>query len=143
MEKPQRMPQIYGYLVCLVAVITFLICASTLIYAIIDLGDPLHAGFTPAGAPSLASYENYKMDILRSVPKDAESAKAGYLPDDQTLRAMYESAKDYKIQNNRHDSYRTIVIDGILMVLCIVLFASHWKWLRKLARNEAQNDRQA
>lgn len=97
MEKPQRMPQIYGYLVCLVAVITFLICASTLIYAIIDLGDPIHVGYTPAGAPSLASFDNYKMDILRSVPKEGESTKTAYIPDDLTLRAMYEAAKDDKI----------------------------------------------
>ena len=137
MEKPQRMAQVYGYLVCLVAVITFLICSSTLIYAVLDLGDPLHAGFTPAGTPSLASYDNYKMDILKSVPKEGESAKTGYTPDDQTLRAMYEAAKNDKIQNVRHDANRTIVIDSILIVICIGLFVTHWRWLRKLSRSEA------
>ena len=63
MEKPQRMPQIYGYLVCLVAVIPLLICASTLIYAISDLGDPIHAGFNPAGTPSLAVWLNNGLGI--------------------------------------------------------------------------------
>lgn len=134
MEKPQRMPQIYGYLVCLVAVITFLICASTLIYAIIDLGDPIHAGFP---APNLASYENYKMDILKSVPKEGES-KTSYIPDDQTLRAMFESAKDDKIQRERHEANRSIVIDSILIVICIVLFVTHWRWMRKFAKAEIQ-----
>ena len=138
MEKPQRMPQVYGYLVCLVAVITVLICASTLIYAIIDLGDPIHAGFTPAGTPSLASFDNYKMDILKSVPKEGESAKTSYLPDDQTLRAMYEAAKDDKIQRERHEAYRTIVIDSILIVICIALFVTHWRWVRKLSKAETQ-----
>lgn len=137
MDKPQRMPQVYGYLVCLVAVITVLICASTLVYAILDLGDPIHAGYTPAGTPSLASFDNYKMDILKSVPKEGESAKAAYLPDDQTLRAMYEAAKDDKIQRVRHEANRTIVIDSILIAICIVLFATHWRWMRKLSRAEA------
>lgn len=137
MEKPQRMPQIYGYLVCLVAVITVLICAATLVSAILDLGDPLHAGYTPAGTPSLASYDNYRMDILKSVPRDGESTKTAYLPDDQTLRAMYEAAKDDKIQRERHDANRTIIIDIILIVICVVLFAMHWRWMRRLAKAEA------
>ncbi len=134
MEKSQKMPQIYGYLVCLTSVITFLICASTLMYAVLDLGDPIHAGFTPAEAPSLASFDNYKMDILRSAPKEGESARASYVPDDQTLRAMYEAAKDDKIQRVRHESNRTIVIDTILIIICIALFVTHWRWMKKIAK---------
>jgi hypothetical protein len=136
MDKPQRMPQVYGYLVCLVAVITFLICASTLVYAILDLGDPIHAGFTPAGSPSLASFENYKMDILKSTPKDGEAARLAYIPDDQTLRAMYEAARNDKIQFILHESNRTIVIDAILIIICVVLFVTHWRWVRKLSKVE-------
>jgi len=136
MEKSQKMPQIYGYLVCLVAIITVLICASTLVYAILDLGDPIHAGYTPPGTPSLASFDNYKMDILKSVPKEGESAKTAYIPDDQTLHAMYEAAKDDKIQFIRHEANRTIVIDSILIVICIVLFVTHWRWMRKLSKAE-------
>jgi hypothetical protein len=137
MEKSQRMPQVYGYLVCLVAVITVLICASTLVYAVLDLGDPIHAGYTPAGSPSLASFNNYKMDILKSTPRGNDFNKAGFLPDDQTLQAMYEAAKDDKIQRIRHESNRTIVIDSILILICILLFVTHWRWMRKLAKAEA------
>ena len=137
MEKPQKMPLIYGYLVCLVAVITFLICASTLVYAVLDLGDPIHAGHRPAGSPSLASFDNYKMDMLKSLPKEGEGGKGAFVPDDQTLRAMYEAAKDDKIQTVRHEANRTIVIDIILIVICIVLFATHWRWMKKLSKAEA------
>jgi hypothetical protein len=68
MEKPHRMAQIYGYIVCLVAVITFIICLANIIPSIIDLSDPLHAGsiYGMQNSPSLASFENYKMDILKS-----------------------------------------------------------------------------
>jgi hypothetical protein len=138
MEKPQRMAQIYGYLVCLVAVITVLICVSTLLSAILDLGDPIHAGWTPPGTPSLASFDNYKADILKSAPKEAEGAKAGYVLDEQTLRAMYEAAKNDKIQGVRHESNRAIVISTILIVICVVLFVMHWRWVRKLAKADLQ-----
>jgi hypothetical protein len=137
MEKREKMPQIYGYLVCLVAVITILICASTLVFAVIDLGDPIHAGFTPGGSPSLASFDNYKMDILRSVPKGGDASKPSYIPDDQTLRAMYEAAKNDKISNVRHDANRTIVVDTILIVICVGLFITHWRWVKSLPKAEA------
>ncbi len=136
MEKPQRMAQIYGYLVCLVAIITILICVSSLVSALLDLGDPIHSVWSPP--PSLASFDNYKMDILKSVPKEGETARTAYIPDDQTLRAMYESAKNDKIQSVRHESNRMIVIDIILIVICILLFVTHWRWVRKLAKAEIQ-----
>jgi len=137
MEKPTRMPQIYGYLVCLISVITFLICISTLISAISDLGDPIHSGFTPGGTPSLASYANYKMDILKSAPKDAEPGKNAYVPDEATLHAMYDAARNDKIQFVEHEAHRTVVIDGILIVVCVALFVTHWSWMRKIGRAEA------
>jgi len=137
MSKPNQMAQVYGYLVCLVTVITFIICITTMINAVIDLGDPIHAGWTSDKQPSLASYENYKMDMLKSSQNNGEVSKGNYTPDDQTMRAMYESAKNEKIQKERHDANRTIVVDIILIVICTALFTTHWKWMRKLARAEA------
>ena len=138
MEKPHRIAQIYAYTVCVVAIITVLICVSTLVSAVLDLGDPVHAGWTPPGSPSLASFDNYKADILKSAPKDAEASKTGFALDNQTLRAMYEAAKNDKIQNVRHESYRAITISTILIVICIVLFVTHGRWARKLAKADVQ-----
>ena len=135
MEKSQKVgAQIYGYAVCLTAVITFLISITTLVNAVLDLGDPLHAGWTPPGAPSLASFENYKMDILSTIPKSEGSASASYIPDDQTLKGMFEAAKNDKIQSSRHNSIRNVMIGGILMVLSTILFITHWRWMRKIIR---------
>ena len=133
------MAQVYGYLVCLVSVITFLICTTSMINAVIDLGDPLHAGYMRENAPSLASYENYKMDMMKSSQQNGGAANSNYTPDDQTLRAMYESAKAEKINKEKHDANRTIIVSGILLAICIILFTTHWKWMRKLARSNTQN----
>lgn len=139
MEKPHRMVQIYGYSICLVSIITFLICMSTLISAIIDLSDPLHAaGWMLIGGPSLASFDNYKMDILKSTPKQDETTKAGYIPDERTLRAMYEAAKNDKIEIVKHDSNRSIIISAVLIMICVVLFIIHWKLARKFSKVEMQ-----
>lgn len=82
MEKPHRMAQIYGYTVCLVAVIAFLICIANIVTSAIDMSDPLHASnFYPAGTPSLASFQNYKMDILKSSKNEDQKLRqrTGYL----------------------------------------------------------------
>lgn len=136
MEKPHRMAQIYGYIVCLVAVITFIICLANIIPSIIDLGDPLHSGpvFAMQNQPSLASFENYKMDILKSTGKEGEQKEQAYIPDDTTLRAMYEAAKSDKIQTSKHQSMRSIIVSSIIMLVSIALFISHWIWLRKLTK---------
>ena len=117
------MAQIYGYIVCLVAVITLIICLSVIIPAIIDLGDPLHSGsvFSPQGTPSLASFENYKMDMLKSSKKEGEQDAQGYVPDDNTLRSMYEAAKADKIQTARHQSMRSIIVSSIIMLVSSLL----------------------
>ena len=125
MEKKSKIPQIYGYAVCLVTVFTFLISLTSLVNNIIDLGDPLHA---ERGFESLASFEIYKMDVLKSLPKEGESS---ILPDDQTLRAMYEDSKAEAMQSVLHRVRRSIIVESLLIILCVVFFSTHWMWMRK------------
>jgi hypothetical protein len=133
MEKSQKVgAQIYGYTVCVVAVIAFLISVTTLVNAIIDLQDPIHGAMWFTQGPSLASYENYKMDILKSLQKGDESSKASYVPDDQTLRAMYEAARTDRIQSVKHQSNKSIIVGSLLIFICLILFVTHWRWVRKL-----------
>ena len=135
MEKSTRIAaQIYGYTVCVVAVITFLISVTTLVNAVIDRSDPIHAGWTQAGSPSLASFENYKMDIIKSLPENKGGTGASYVPDDATLRTMYQSAREDKIQSELHRANQNAFIGGLLLLISVVLFIMHWRWLRKFAR---------
>jgi len=135
MERSTKIgAQIYAYTVCLVAVITFLISVTSVVNAIMDMDDPLHSGYTPAGSPSLASYENYKMDILKSSPK-GDASGAGYAPDEQTLRAMYQSAKDDKIQSVNHQARRFMIVGSLMIFISIILFATHWRWMQKVSKS--------
>ncbi len=136
MEKTKVGAQIYGYTVCLVAVITFLIAITSVVNAIMDLDDPLHSGWNQPGSPSLASYENYKMDVLKSMPKGDDTKGASYIPDETTIKSMYESAKADKIQSVKHQAHRSMIIGGILIVICVILFVTHWRWLRKTSKAE-------
>lgn len=133
MEKPPKTgAQIYGYTVCIVSVITFLICVSTLLNAFFDLQDPLHSGYNPPGSPSLVAYENYKMDILKNLPKS--DGATNLIPDEQTLKGMYEAARNDKIASVKSQATRAMIISLILIAICLTLFVTHWRWIRKMNR---------
>ena len=129
-EKSQKIQMIYGYAVCIVAVITFLISVTSVVYSLIDLTDPINAHRTYGkDAPSLASYDNYKIDIIKSLdPKHDVDL------DDTTLKSMYESAKSDAIAKVKHSAYRTIIVNSLLLLVCIVLFTTHFIWMRKLSK---------
>ena len=128
MEKKSKAPLVYGYAVCIVAVITFLISIAGIIFAVMDLGDPLYAARN-YNKVSLASFENYKMDMLKSPDE-----KQAWVPDDDTLKVMYEAEKDDVIRRVRHDSMRSLYINAVLIIICIVLFLTHWRWMRRVGR---------
>jgi hypothetical protein len=136
MEKPHRMSQIYGYTICLVAVITFIICMANIVNSIIDMGDPIHSGdiWAQANSPSLASFENYKMDILKNSKNDQQKTEINWTPDDKTLRSMYEAARTERIDKANHIAYRSIMTNGLLILISVILFTLHWVWMRRLSK---------
>ncbi len=135
MEKSTKIvSQVYGYAICLVTVITFLISTTALVNALIDLTDPIHSGWTPQGSPSLASYEIYKQDILKTDQKSIESNKEVYIPNETTIRSMYEAAKSDKIQTEKHQALKSILISSLIIVICLTLFLTHWSWMRRIAK---------
>ena len=129
-DKTQRIQMVYGYAVCLVAVITFLISVTSMVYAVIDLTDPLSAYRTYGkDAPSLASFDNYKIDIIKATDPAHELEL-----DDATMTSMYEAAKADAVAKVKHQSIRSLMINGLVMIITIVLFITHWMWMRRLSR---------
>jgi len=123
MGKNKSLIQIYAILVNLVAVVAFLICATNLISSFIDKADPLHSS---RSSEKYASFEAYKLESMRSVGKDQ-----AYIPTDEELRAMYDTAVDDNLQRILHGINRSITVNAILFVLSIILFAFHWRLMKK------------
>ena len=119
--------QVYGYVICVIAVITFLISSGTLINAVMDIGKPLYVGFR--NDINLASFENYKADVLKQYTKEA-----AYVPTDMELKKMYEAARTEVIAKNEHDTRKSLLVSSILIVISIILFFVHWKWMMAINR---------
>lgn len=132
--KPNRIPQIYGYTVCLIAVVAFLISINGVVDAAFTLANPMHGHYGYGEA--LASYEAFEASRTermapapdRTIPPDTTS--------EETRRRRFEALRADRMQTNRLQAYRRLVGSGLTMLLAIGLFAWHWKWLRARAEEE-------
>lgn len=134
MERKVDFGQLYGYAVCLVAVVTFIISSVALVHGVLDLREPPYTDSYRTG-PSLVSFGAYKLDLLRQVGADeAADVDAALLPPDSTLREMYRAERLDRLALAHQTSRSRIIANVILGSLAVVLFALHWAWLRRRER---------
>jgi hypothetical protein len=131
-EKPNRIPQIYGYTVCLIAVVAFLISINGIVDASFTLANPLHGPYGHVdGLTTFESYEAGRGERTasdRSTPPDTTSL--------ETRRRRFEALRADRIDANRLQAWRRLVGSGLTMLIALALFAWHWSWLRTRAAEE-------
>lgn len=133
-----RIAQVYGYAVCFITVIVILISIKSVVDAVIDLTDPIRAdsgGYGRSGR-SLSSFELYKMDARREPMRPVPQAITPVNPradtlSDADLHRLYDAERQQAIDNVRFRAMRTLVGSGLLIVVALVLFLVHWRWLRE------------
>jgi hypothetical protein len=131
--KPNRVPQIYGYTVCVIAVVMVLICASVIVNNLFDLANPIQAGL--GFESSISSFEAYKATYQKDQRAVAGGTGGEVRPDtlsEATLRARYEAVRADRIARVRFQSWKAIVTSGLLLLISVVLFVLHWRWVRRL-----------
>jgi hypothetical protein len=133
MERPSRVAQLYGYTVCLIAVVVLLTSTNSLLENALALTNPLQARESDYGMePSVSSFEGYRATVdrerqLRSAP--GAPVVADSVPD-AVLRARYEVLRTDRIQRVRFQAQRAIATSALSLVLAVALFVIHWRWLR-------------
>ena len=130
-DRPNRMAHLYGYTVCLISLVIALITLSSILNAAFDRANPLQSE-SPFGA-SLTSFESYKATYRReqAVFDRAEGAKPDTLSD-ASLRTRYDALVRDRIALTRYRTGKSITIGLVFLVLSIVLFLTHWRWVRRL-----------
>lgn len=138
MEKPaNRIAQLYGYSVCLIAVIIFVYSFQNVIENLIDRSNPLQTIYG-YGSASLDSFEAYKATYTQdhSVPfvsQDHDTSRPGAKPSDAQLRAQYEALRASRISSETFRTTKDLTVSGIMLLVAIILFVLHWRWLRTLS----------
>jgi len=137
MDKSLVITKIYGYLVCLVAIIVTLIAIGQIINASFALSDPIHTrDYSYVSAPyDLSSFDAYKADYGRfnALDKTTSTTTSVATPlTDEQLLAAYNSARENQISTVRLQATKTITTYAILLMVAGLLFWGHWRWLHKV-----------
>jgi hypothetical protein len=135
MERPaNRIAQLYGYAVCLIAIVIFIVTVRGVAAALITMSDPLEAQ-TPY-AQSLTSFEAYKASLEQPNMPYAVGTNAQARPgaSDAQLRQRYEDLRAERLASTLYQAKTDLTLNGLLLVISIILFVVHWRWLRTLGR---------
>jgi hypothetical protein len=119
----QRVLQVYATVVCIIAIITMLITLANLISGYIDKGDPMHSGWQ---SDNLSSFENFKLETMKGISEDQ-----AYVPNDDEIMKMYESAKEDKLEKAKHRINRDLTVNRLILIIAVVLFIVHWFIMRR------------
>lgn len=146
MERSNRIAQAYGYAVCFIAVVTLLFSSKSIIDASFDFSAPIRAD-RYVGL-NLTSFDAYKRGRIErgthtrpgpvpqgtiAGPGGTDSASTSPFPrlSDAELRRLYDDERADHVSNVRFRAMRSLVSSIIMVVIALVLFATHWRWLRR------------
>jgi hypothetical protein len=129
-DKPNRMGQFYGYSVCLIAVIVVLATISSLLGTTFDRAHPLESG--RMFGESLSSFDAFKAERAQRNEMDMQAgmARRDTVPD-AALRTEYDGLVKQRLASVQYEIEKSLVTSGIMLLVAIVLFVVHWRWLRR------------
>ncbi|MEX1186391.1 MAG: hypothetical protein WEA80_07360 [Gemmatimonadaceae bacterium] len=132
MDQPRWIPQVYGYTVCLIAVITILISLNSVVNNVFEFAEPEMSREVTGefGGRSLEACRQRWMRTSSSIRPDAPSAAAPDIPADSVLMALCAEERAERIAAVRHRALRSLVTSTLMLLVAGVLFAVHWRWLR-------------
>jgi hypothetical protein len=133
-----RIAHIYGYAVCLTAVIVMFFAVRQIINASINLSNPLRAdmgGYSRMGLP-LTDFELYKVEARRRprFPMYPGAAPQAVQPADTAeaeLRKQYDAERAAAIDSGRFQATRSLVANLLLLIFAVIVFGLHWRWLKQ------------
>lgn len=130
MERLGRVAQVYGYSVCLVAIIVALINLGRIVDMSFTLADPL-TGSSQArwcGGPTVTSIEAYRA-TLPPPPQVARGQTPTALSEEES-RVRYEALRADHIARVRFDARRELTESILLILAAAALFWWHLRWVR-------------
>jgi hypothetical protein len=139
MSKQNIISQIYGYAVCLIAVIVFLFNLPEIVELVGKLSDPIHSD----RAPSILAqtFEQWKINYIKEWRYGEYNEETKIKvdrpdpPDDATLQRLFDNERTQELQSYIHTTWTSFYQKGLLIVLSMIFFLSHWRWVRKFVSN--------
>jgi hypothetical protein len=135
-ERPERVPQLYGYTVCLIALIWGLTSLIGIVNDALSLSAPELRGASEFGwEPSVTSFEAFRATYDRARRMGAVDARETQLDTvaEPELRRRYEALRADRIHRARVEAHRELITGTLSLAIAAALFVFHWRWLRRRA----------
>lgn len=131
MDQPRWIPQLYGYTVCLIAVVTILISLNSIVNNVFEFAEP-EMSREVTGEFGGRSLEACRQRYVRMTgPSRADgTAVMAQLPPDSTLMALCQEERADRVAAVRHRALRSLVTSTLMLLVALLLFGVHWRWLR-------------
>lgn len=133
-ERPERVPQLYGYTLCLVGLLWALGSLVALVESAQTLAAPAYRRQNEFGLePSVTSFEAFRLTYDRARrfnAPDPGQAKLDTLPEAE-LRRRYATYRADRIAATAVEARQALVTRAVSLLLGAGLFAFHWRWLRR------------
>jgi hypothetical protein len=143
-ERPERVPQLYGYTACLVGLIWALTSIIGFVESLQALAAPAYHHENEFGfEPSITSFEAFRLTYDRArrySSADPGASKLDSVPEAE-LRRRYETIRADRIASTEVEARQALVTKGLSLLLAAGLFAFHWRWLRRREAGPVPNGR--
>lgn len=132
MDQPRWIPQLYGYSVCLIAVITILISLNSVVNSAFDFAEPGMSREVTGefGGRSLESCRQRYMMNRSGMPRSPAEPDATPMPPDSVILSLCAEDRADRIVAVRHNALRSMITSSLMLLVAGGLFAAHWRWLR-------------
>lgn len=139
-ERPERVPQLYGYTACLVGLLWGVSSIVGLVESAQAFAAPAYHRPSEYGfEPSVTSFESFRLTYDRarrfSAP-DPSDVRLDTVPEAE-LRRRYETYRADRIAATVVEARQALVTKTVSLLLAAALFAVHWRWLRQRERAPA------
>lgn len=134
-ERPERVPQLYGYTVCLLALAIAIVSITGIVGSVFDLATPTVTNDSEFGfEPSISSFEAYRAtyDRDRRMTAIGGAPVAADTTPERILRQRYEALRSDRVERVIVRAHRALLTSSLWLLLAIVLFVFHWRWVRRL-----------
>ena len=131
---PDRIPQLYGYTICLITLIWALSSVISIADNALSLSAPELRDREYGFEPSVSSFESFRLSYDRSrmvgMPVPPQMVKLDSIPESE-LRRRYEAMRSDRIRRGEFQARKGIMTHTIALLLSSLLFGFHWRWLRR------------
>jgi hypothetical protein len=135
-----RIAHVYGYAVCLAAVVVMFFSVKQIIDSSISLSDPLRAdmgGYNRMGVP-LTNFDLFKLEWVRvrryqffGPPGTPAPALSASDTSEAELRRLYDAERAAAIDSARFRAIRLLLGNLFLFIFAGLMFGIHWRWLKQ------------